>query len=130
MKAHIKLPKGITTSKKSPGKYIAQYWSKELNTNIYIGKFSTVNEAVEARKNHIVAVHDGDIDDSLPRTKGLPKGIAFQKRGENSKGRYLSRLQIFHKGKIKDQHVTIHIGSFDTVKEAVQARLDFIENLK
>lgn len=104
-------------------KYQAQYWNKELKTMIYIGLFDTEEEAIKARNEHITKVYDGLIDDSLPKTKGLPKGIC-----EVHNGTYKAGIQFLH-GKYKDKHVKVHIGTYETIEEAVEARKTFINSL-
>lgn len=128
METTIQLPKGITTNKLRPGKFVAQYWNKDLKKYFYIGQADTIEEAVAMRNEHIAKVYSGDIDDSVPKTKGLPKGICETER-KTMLNRYIASLQFLH-GKNKDKHVNVHIGMYDTIEEAVQARLDFIESLK
>lgn len=117
--------KGIYYNKKT-GKFTAQYWNKDLKTTISIGTiFDTEEEAIDARAKYIRDVHDGIIDDSLPRTSGLPKGIWHVLP---SKTKYKAALQFYY-GKNNNKKCNVHIGTYDTVEEAVEARKQFILRL-
>lgn len=117
--------KGITYNTRTE-KYVAQYWSKDLKTTINIGSnFNTQAEAIEARARHLMGVYDGTIDDSLPKTKGLPKGIA---EVPGSVIKYKAMLQYYY-GKYNDKKVNTYIGIYDTVEEAEAARKQFILEL-
>jgi len=111
--------KGIT---KRGDKWLAQYWNKELKTTIHIGQFDTAEIAAQKRQEYIKKVSDGVIDDSLPKTKGLPKGVKTDGK------KFYSSLQFLH-GIKKEKRVNAHIGTFDTVEEAVEGRRKFIEGL-
>ena len=115
--------KGITFNRHNQNKVIAQYFNKELSTTIYIGQFNNIEDAVIARANHIRDVHDGIIDDSLPKTPNLPKGIRL-----SSSGRYFTFVQYWY-GVNKDKIHRYTVGTFDTIDEAVKAREDFIKSL-
>lgn len=117
------LPRGIYISKRRPDKFAAQYWNKDLKTTIYIGQFDTIEEAIIARDKYIVSVYEGLTDDSIPKTKELPKGI-----WETSSGSYGANIQVLH-GKNKLKHAKIHIGSYKTIDEAVEKRKEFILKL-
>ena len=105
------------------GKYVAQYWSKDLKTTICIGTtYNTQVEALEAKAKHLMGVYDGTIDDTAPKTKGLPKGIS------EKNNRYQARVQSWH-GKNNSIQTQIYIGVFDTIDEAVEARKKFILDL-
>lgn len=110
--------KGIV--KKPDGKFIAQYWNRQLGENIYIGTYDSEKDAVIHRAIHLAKVYDREIDDSIPKPRRFPKGI------DERCGRYRAILQISYGPTGKKQSKSMHIGTFDTVEEAVQARKDFI----
>lgn len=112
--------KGVT--KKEDGRYIAQYWNKELAKTIYIGSYDTADEASHARAWHLTKLYDGLIDDSIPRVREYPKGISERHR------KYRALIHIYH-GYNNKKTSTIPIGTFDTVEEAVDARKEFILKL-
>lgn len=91
--------------------------------NYYLGKYSTLEEAVVARDTYLKNPKHAH---NLPKRKSPSKGIML---GTSKKKPWIAQLQFTH-GKYNDRHVTAHLGSYETVEEAVQARLDFIENLK
>lgn len=103
-------------------KYVAQYWNKNLKRTISIGTFDSEQEAIDVRAKHIRDVYDGIINDSLPKTKMLPKGIS------ESNSRYRAIVQLWT-GKYKDKKITIYVGSYDTPEEAEIQREQFILNL-
>lgn len=113
--------KGIYFNKKF-NKYIAQYWNKSLKKTIAIGTFDSEKEAIDARAKYIRDVYDGIINDSLPKTKMLPKGIS------ESNSKYKAIVQ-FWTGKSKNKKITIYIGCYDTPEEAEIQRKQFILNL-
>lgn len=115
-------PKGISKNNRT-NRFTAQYLNKDLNRTIYIGSYDTIEEAVNAREEHITKVYDGVIDDSKPKTKGLPKGIC-----DRPNGTYIAGIQFWY-GKYKDKIHKSHIGTFETIEEAVEARKNFILNL-
>lgn len=89
------------------------------NKNAYIGRYNTLPEAILARDNYLrenPMLHKIAI-------KNPAKGVSFIGR------KYKASLQFKH-GKYKQSRVYVHIGQYDTLEEAIQARLDFIENLK
>lgn len=107
------------------GKWVAQYWNKDLKTTICIGaNYETQKEAIDARARYVTNVYDGIIDDSLPRTKGYPKGIAEITRSN----KYKAVLQFWH-GKYNDKKTSVYIGSYETIEEAVEARKKYILDL-
>lgn len=114
-----------TYFKKKTGKFVAQYWNKDLKSTIAIGSFDTEEEAILARASHIRNVYDGIVDDSLPRTQGLPKGITYVIPGRT---RFQASLQFYY-GKNNDKKCDVHIGTYDTQEEAVEARKQFILGL-
>ena len=113
--------KGIYFNKRL-NKYAAQYWNKSLKRTISIGTFDSEQEAIDARAKYIRDVYDGIVNDSLPKTKMLPKGILEV----NSK--YKALVQ-FWSGKYKDKKINIYVGSYDTPEEAETQRKQFILNL-
>lgn len=121
------LPKGITTHRQRPGKFTAQYWDSNTKHMKCIGSFYTVDEAVAARNNFILDLikYNGKV---LPKVNSLPKGI---KRLANSKksDTYTAEIQFWY-GRYKDKHITIHIGTYETIEDAVNARIQFLDNLK
>lgn len=75
-----------------------------------IGTFDTISEAVEARDNFI-------LDHSEDLTKGyLPRGISRHKQKFQSRFSFRSEQ--------------IHIGLYDTIEKAVEARNNFIDSLR
>lgn len=115
--------KGVTSRKHAPDKFVAQYFNKDLKRTIYIGQFDNLEDAIIARANHIRDVHDGVIDDSLPKTPNLPKGIRLVRSG-----RYFAFIQYWYGlNKLKMHRCTV--GTFPTIEEAVKAREDFIKSL-
>lgn len=104
------------------GRYTAQYWNKVLKRNIYIGKFDTPEEAEYHRMLHLAKVFDGEIDDSIPKERALPKGI------DERHNKY--RALICFTSGFRNKHTkTIHVGTFNTIDEAVEARKQFILKL-
>lgn len=80
--------------------------------NKYIGKYSSLAAAIVAR----------DIFLSDLGRVVMPKGISNLKNGEFE--------AYIHITTEKGKHHKIHVGIFNTISEAVKARLEFIENLK
>jgi len=118
-----KLPKGITTNVRYPGKFIAQYWCTINKHNKALGRFDTVEEAVKARNKFIKQVENGTaVVKKIDRK--LPKGV-----WRNGNRNYSAVIQFLY-GKHGMNHHKSYLGSFSTVEEAVKARLDFIESLK
>lgn len=115
--------KGVYFNRRSQ-KWTAQYWSKDLKRSIAIGTYDTQEQAIEARSRHITNVYDGLIDDSLPKTKGLPKGIKYVPTGN----KYSASVQ-YVSGKWKNKHHNIYLGVYDTIEEAVEGRKQFILGL-
>lgn len=115
--------RGIASSKHAPDKFIAQYFNKDLKRTIYIGQFDNLEDAIIARANHIRDVHDGVIDDSLPKKTILPKGVVVL-----SSGNYNTFVQYWY-GLNKLKMHNCNIGTFPTIEEAVKAREDFIKSL-
>ena len=113
--------KGIYFKKKL-NKYSAQYWNKDLKKTISIGTFDSEQEAINTRAKYIRDVYDGIINDSLPKTKMLPKGIS------EANSKYRAIVQ-FWAGKYKDKKITIYIGCYDTPEEAEIQRKQFLLNL-
>lgn len=109
---------------KRMNKWVAQYWNKELKQNIAIGTYDTQEDAREARIRHIAGVYDGVIDNSLPKTKGLPKGVTHVPTGN----KYAASVQYAY-GKWKNKYHRAHIGVYDTIEEAQEARTQFILGL-
>lgn len=126
MEKNIKLPKGITTNKRLPGKYIAQFWDACTHQAKHIKVCDTIEEAIRARQEFITRIVDtGERVQPINRT--MPKGIKCRM---NKKGMaYYPEVQFWY-GKDKSLHMCIHVGTYYDLDEAVQARLDFIENLK
>lgn len=84
--------------------------------NKYVGRFSTVSEAVNGRDAYLEEnghLHKGG-------SKNPAKGICI--RG----GKFIASVQFLH----KKNHINLHIGTYESLGEAIQARLDFIESLK
>ena len=104
------------------GKYQAQYWNKDLKTTISIGTFNTEQEAIDARAKYIRDVFDGIVDDSLPKTKMLPKGVS------EANSKYRANLQ-FWVGKNKNKMINVYIGVFNTPEEASEQRKQYILSL-
>lgn len=102
-------------------RYRAQYWNRDLGTNVHIGVYSTPEEASKARTIHLGKVYDGLVDDSKPkRVRKYPKGVYLRS------GRYRATVQIYHSGRDSRKGYSFHLGMFNTVDEAVQARKDFL----
>lgn len=122
-----KLPKGITTNRRLPGRYLAQYWDANTKNMKCIGSFWTVDEAVKARDNFVsdLIKYNGKV---LPKVNPFPKGVRciVNSKKQNT---YPAEVQFWY-GKYKDKHVTIHIGTYETVEDAVNARIQFLDNLK
>lgn len=121
-----KLPKGITTNKRLPGRYIAQYWDANTKNMKCVGSFYTVEEAIKARDNFIsdLIKYNGKV---LSKVKDTPLGIKMRSMKKGIM--YDAEIQFWY-GKYKDKHITIHIGTYETIEDAVNARIEFLDNLK
>lgn len=113
--------KGILTNK--DGRFVAYYWNKSLKKSIYIGTYDTIEEAEYERNFYIAKVYDGEIDETLPKTHGLPKGVYKTTHGS----KYASNITMRSlKG---DRILTRYIGAYETPEEAAEARTEFIMGL-
>lgn len=127
MEEVTKLPLGIYTTAKYPNIYKAQYYDPQTKHPKHIGTFDNVEDAVAARNEFIenLTKYNGKV---LPIVKSMPKGIKY--RFSERKGDRFDAIVEFWHGKYNDKMVNARIGTFDSIEEAVQARLDFIEALK
>ena len=110
----IKLPKSIYLT--TTNKYIVLIRVKKNVESkirqISAGTYSTLEEALEARDKFVIDNYQGI-------TKGyMPRGIYYSKRDHA----YKASLSL--RGK------TFYIGSFPTMKEAIDTRIEFIDSLK
>lgn len=126
MEEVTKLPKGITTNRRLPGKYIAQFWDVCTHQAKHIKVCDTVEDAIRARQEFITNLIDTG-ERVQPLEKQLPKGIKY--RFNNKGGSYYTQVQFWY-GKNKMRHFVAHVGTYSTLEEAVQARIDFLDNLK
>lgn len=122
-----RLPKGITTNRRLPGKYLAQFWDSNTKNMKCIGSYDSVKEAEDAR-NYFIWDWLEYGRKVLPKVKSLPKGVR-QIVNSKKQNTYPAEVQFWY-GKYKDKHVTIHIGTYETVEDAVNARIQFLDNLK
>lgn len=67
--------------------------------------------------------NNSKMNDTIPKRKQLPKGVS-----ETLSGKYSACIQ-FHHGKNLDKHHSSVIGIFESIKEAVEARKNFITKL-
>ena len=114
--------KGIYWNKRM-NKWYAQYWNKDFKKTFFIGSYESKEEAILKRQEYLSKIYDGELIET-ERILKLPKGIT-----QRPSGKYEARLQIFKVGKIKDTHVTITLGIYKTIEEAVEKRKEFILKL-
>jgi hypothetical protein len=119
------MEKGLTTNKRSPGKVIAQFWDVRTKHNKIIGVFDTEAEAKIARDTFITNLnrYNGQV---LPKVKLLPKGI--QLNVGKKKTSFRADICMTH-GVHKVKTVTIYLGSFNTLQEAIDKRKQYIDKL-
>lgn len=121
----MELPKGIYKPKRS-NKYAAQFWDKDTKHVKCIGTYDTVEEAVLAREEFITnhLLYNGQV---LKKVRKYPKGIRCRLSKKKGK-RFDAEINILW-GKYNNKMNTIHIGTFDSLEEAVEARKQFILEL-
>lgn len=121
------LPRGVTTNARLPGKFLSQYWDRNTKCMKCIGVFITPEEASQAREDFIenLIKYNGKV---LPKSRDLPKGIR-RLSNKIKNDTFVAEVQFWY-GKYKDKHVCIHVGTYDTIDEAVKGRIDFLDNLK
>lgn len=89
-------------------------------TNHYIGIYESLSAALHARDTAIKLLGENRKVDKNPA-----KGVRI--RTSKNKGlRYDADIQFIH----KDNHIHIRLGTFETLQDAIQARVDFLDNLK
>lgn len=111
MESKLKLPKSVYLRKeKLTKKYSVNVHSKKYDKNLHVGYFDTIEEAVIARDKFVVENYN-DL------TAGyLPRGMS--KNGKNY------RVDFQFKGQEE------YLGTFETIKEAVEFRNKYIDSLK
>lgn len=88
--------------------------------NHYIGTYDAVHEAVMARDKAVE-----ELGEKRNLSKNPAKGVTI--RNSKKKGlRYQARIQFLH----RDKHIHLDLGVHDTLEQAIQARIDFLDNLK
>lgn len=120
-----KYPKGIGFNKRS-GKFLAQFWDSNTKHIKCIGLYDTVDEAILAREEFITnhLLYNGQV---LKKVNKYPKGI--QAYSTKKKGlRYRADFNVLW-GKYNNKMVTVFIGIFNSMEEAVEARKQFILKL-
>lgn len=117
------LPKYI---QKVKNVYLINYWDEVDKKRVYVTCRDNLVDAIKTRDAFIkeYKANSGVVDISKYRNKQLPKGISVVKNKKSTK--YKAALNISHNGKALPN---IHIGTYDTVDEAVNARIDYINKL-
>ena len=104
----LKLPKNVHIKGK---KYFVDVYNRKTSNNHYVGIFDTIEEAIIARDKYVVENYDllGGY---------VPRGISFNKLIN----KYVA---FFCFGKEQ-----VNLGSFKSLKEAVEYRNKYIDSLK
>jgi hypothetical protein len=122
---NAQLPLGITTSKRKPGKYIAQYYDTTSKCMKFIGVYDTVEEAVKGRTEFVEMVRKHNFV-VQPIKRELPKGVIARKLKDKTK--YVSQVVVLY-GKDKLKNATIYLGMYNTPEEAYNVRKTYLLNL-
>lgn len=89
-------------------------------SNHYIGTYSSLAAAIVSRDNALEM-----LGENRKTGKNPAKGVTV--RTSKNKGlRYDADIQFIH----RDKHIHLALGTFDTLEEAIQSRIDFLDNLK
>lgn len=106
---HVKMfPKGI--SKNQSGYYTVNLYSKKYKQKHYVGTFSTIEEAIKARDIFVIKNYLDIMEGFLPR------GISKVRKGFRASFSFFGGFT--------------YIGQYDSLKEAIEKRNEFIESLK
>lgn len=111
MESKLKLPKSVYFNKnKKVRVYSVNIHSKKYDKNLHVGYYDTIEEAIIARDKFVV-------DNYHDLTSGyLPRGMT--KNGKKY------RVDFTFKGQEE------YLGTFETIKEAVEFRNKYIDSLK
>lgn len=108
LKLKLKLPKSVKFAKaNSKNPYVVFLTLKKSKGSIYVGSYPNLDEAIDARDKF---VSENNIEGYLPR------GIAFTVAGK-------------YTAKFSYNSETKHLGTFETLGEAIETRTNYIKSL-
>lgn len=111
MQSKLKLPKSVYLNKnKKVRVYSVNIHSKKYDKNLHVGYYETIEEAIIARDKFVVENYSDLTEGYLPR--------GMTKNGKN--------YRVYFQFKGQEEY----LGTFETIKEAVEFRNKYIDSLK